>query len=1509
MLTPLLSLLALPAQQPAQQPAQRGSVFLAQRTPAPSSGLPAASPAESLRLARQQHLSLLQSRTANLTAAWQPLGPAAVLTATFGELTGRIISIAVDPNDATGNTVYLGTTGGGVWKSTNAAGPLASASFTPLTDTLPVFSANAGSSAIASLSIGAVAVQPASQPIVIAGTGDPNDATDSYYGEGLLRSTDGGLTWTLIQNSHDGVNGNHSFSGLATAGLAFSTASPSLVVAAMSTSADATLTSATNSASVPGLYYSTDAGLTWQMATISDGATIVQQPQPLGTGQVGNAATSVVWDALRGQFFAAVRGHGYYSSPDGANWTRLTAQPGTGLTTANCPVGVNGVGSSSCPIFRGVITAQPVTGDLYALTVSSSNGDQGLWQDLCNANSGSCSNSAPTFAHRLDNGALDTTGTTTLQQGVYNLALLALPASANGTLLFAGTVDLYRCSLAAGATACTLRNTTNALDGCNAPAGVAPAQHALAGSGTLLYLGNDGGLWRSLDGVAETGSVCSSTDSTHFDNLNAAIASGGSLAQVVAFAQHPTDSNTLLAGLGGNGSAGTSSALQLTAWPQLSAGEGGQPQIDAATPSNRYVAIGAGVNLAACTLGSNCAAANFVPPATIGAAQVANDASLIDAPTLLDPANTSSQPSNLLIGTCRVWRGPATSGSAWSAANAISPAFNNSATPCTASSPLIRSLAAGGPSATNASAQLSGSSVLYAGLAGAQDGGSTLPGHVFVTRSANTSPVNPTWTDIALSPVTNDVADAYTFNPLGYDISALAVDPHDPTGATVYATVMGFNAPHLYRSTDFGAHWLNVSANLPNAPANAVTIDPNDANTVYIALDTGVYVTQGIATCATANCWSVLGTALPNAPITGLAAVAGAPTGDGRSGLLRAATYGRGLWQTPLLTAASLAQPAITISPASLTFPAQQAQTQSPAQTITVTSSGNAPVTFGTPTITGDFAETDTCAGQTLAVGATCTLQIVFAPTTTGTRTGLLTLYANISGGQATVVLNGTGTAPSSIVLTPLSLTFAATIVNQTSAAQIITVANTGGSAATLQTPVITGDFSISANTCTATLAASTACSIAIVFTPTASGARTGTLSVTDSAGTQTAQLTGTGNAPATDTLSPPSLSFAAQQLSTTSAAQQVTLTNAGDVALTLIAASVTGTEFSVVNACGNSLAPHSTCAFNVAFTPSTLGARTATLTITDQYRTQTVALTGTGVAPPGVSLTPTALTFAATGVGLVSPAQTLTLTNNGGVALHISAAVVSSGFVIAANTCPASLAPAAACTLTLVFAPTVAGSATGTLTLTDDAPSLTQTVLLTGTGVDFTLAPNGPTTATLASGGTATYSLLLSSLAGLSGNVPMTCAGAPANSTCTVNPATGSLGGTTLVTVTIQTGITVVDLQWPHRPGTHVQSIGILLALTLPLSLLRPRRNYRQRGPASPGTGLPRTLRTTLLLGFVLAIQLGCGTGRIIPGSNSTSGSGGGSGVTTPSGTYNLTVSGSSAGLTHIVGLTLIVQ
>jgi hypothetical protein len=281
-------------------------------------------------------------------------------------------------------------------------------------------------------------------------------------------------------------------------------------------------------------------------------------------------------------------------------------------------------------------------------------------------------------------------------------------------------------------------------------------------------------------------------------------------------------------------------------------------------------------------------------------------------------------------------------------------------------------------------------------MAGVLDGGGNFGGHLFSIASGNTANSTTAWSDLATSPVTNGQGTG--FNAGGFDISALAADPLDATGKTIYVTVMGFagngiNAAHLYRSINGGANWMNISSNLPNTPANSVVVDPNDANTVYVAMDTGVYVTTQVTTCATANCWSVYGSGLPNAPVVELAAASALPTGDGRSGELRAATYGRGLWQIPLLTASTGVQPAMSLSPAELTFSAQPTGTESAPQTITVTNTGNATLVVSRVVVTGDFNETNTCTTAPIAVNLTCTIQIRFLPTATGNRSGMLTVW------------------------------------------------------------------------------------------------------------------------------------------------------------------------------------------------------------------------------------------------------------------------------------------------------------------------------------------------------------------------------------------------------------------------------------------------------------------------------------------------------------------------------------
>ncbi|MCL2661119.1 MAG: choice-of-anchor D domain-containing protein, partial [Acidobacteriaceae bacterium] len=419
--------------------------------------------------------------------------------------------------------------------------------------------------------------------------------------------------------------------------------------------------------------------------------------------------------------------------------------------------------------------------------------------------------------------------------------------------------------------------------------------------------------------------------------------------------------------------------------------------------------------------------------------------------------------------------------------------------------------------------------------------------------------------------------------------------------------------------------------------------------------------------------------------------------------------------------------------------------------------------------------------------------------------------------------------------------------------------------------------------TCGATLAAQTGCTVAIVFSPTASGDREGTLTVVSDAGTETAALSGTGTLPATDSLSLLALAFAPQQMGTASQVQIVTLTNTGDVALTLIVVSTSG-DFSVVSYCGSSLAAHASCSLLVSFNPQYVGPESGTLIVNDEYGTQTVALTGTGVAPPGVSLAPSqGLTFAATGVGVASATETVTLTNNGGLPLAISSLSTTGDFAVTANGCGATLAPESACTVQVGFTPTAAGERTGTLTVIDSAPGSPHTLALSGAGVDFTLAADGATTVTVTSGESAVFPLLLSSDAAASGTATLSCTGAPANSVCTVTPSSITLGYTATVTATVQTGVSTAAL--------NARSV-VWLVFAVPIVCMAIRRRRRIRWYAAL---------------LVLVCLTGCSVQRLIPGDGSSSGTG--PVVTTASGSYGIVVAATSAGLVRSVNLTMVVQ
>jgi len=225
-------------------------------------------------------------------------------------------------------------------------------------------------------------------------------------GPGILRSTDGGNRWNLISLTADNSWG---FAGEGFAGFAWSTVNPQLVVAAVPQAYEGTLVKALETHwSYQGLYYSADSGATWNLATITDGGgKDIQGQKDSFVSPDGNAATSVVWNPVRKLFVAAVRYHGYYQSTDGMTWTRMAAQPGSGLTTALCPSRTGSTGSIDCPIFRGALAVNPQTGDTFAWTTDAFNQDQGLWQDPCQKSAGACTTQTITFSKQWNTAALE----------------------------------------------------------------------------------------------------------------------------------------------------------------------------------------------------------------------------------------------------------------------------------------------------------------------------------------------------------------------------------------------------------------------------------------------------------------------------------------------------------------------------------------------------------------------------------------------------------------------------------------------------------------------------------------------------------------------------------------------------------------------------------------------------------------------------------------------------------------------------------------------------------------------------------------------------------------------------------------------------------------------------------------------------------------------------------------------------------------------------------------------
>jgi hypothetical protein len=603
-----------------------------------------------------------------------------------------------------------------------------------------------------------------------------------------------------------------------------------------------------------------------------------------------------------------------------------------------------------------------------------------------------------------------------------------------------------------------------------------------------------------------------------------------------------------------------------------------------------------------------------------------------------------------------------------------------------------------------------------------------------------------------------------------------------------------------------------------------------------------------------------------------------------------------------------------SLSPTSLTFASQTTGTTSAAQTITLSNSGSAALSVSGVAISGtnssEFAQTNTC-GTSVAAGANCTISVTFTPSATGSASATLTVTNNsggTSGSTQTASLSGTGASSSepAAALSPTSVTFASQTTGTTSAAQTITLSNSGGAALGVSGVAISGtnsgDFA-QTNTCGTSVAAGANCTISVTFKPSATGSASATLTVTDNSGgtsgsTQTAGISGTGGSPSgpAASLSPTSLTFASQNAGTTSAAQSITLSNTGSAALTITGITVTGTNssaFAETSTCGSSVAAGANCAIGVTFTPSASGAASASLSVADNASgsPQSVTLSGTGASPSAstVSLSPASLTFAGQNAGTTSAAQSITLSNTGSAALTITGISVtgtnSSAFA-QTNTCGSGVAAGAGCTIAVTFTPSASGAASASLSIADNASGSPQSVALSGSGMDFALSASSPS-ATVNPGQPANYSIAVVPQGGFNQMVMLSCTGAPAGASCSVSPSSATLNGTSpsmvAVTVATSSGSAATAGPWavPTAGGGGRLLLGLvsLLAFLLLIRSPKPKRRNWQLGFATAG---------------LLLLLAGCGT--VGAGNSSSSGQPSSPAATvTPAGAYNLTITGSS--------------
>src|SRR5712664_1635541 len=432
-------------------------------------------------------------------------------------------------------------------------------------------------------------------------------------------------------------------------------------------------------------------------------------------------------------------------------------------------------------------------------------------------------------------------------------------------------------------------------------------------------------------------------------------------------------------------------------------------------------------------------------------------------------------------------------------------------------------------------------------------------------------------------------------------------------------------------------------------------------------------------------------------------------------------------YATTIVLSGTGVQRHLWVNPSSASFGNVGLGTHS-AHTITLTNPGPASVTVYRAYASGSgFSMTGLRFPLKLGPGQKTTISVVFAPVSTCSVTGRVSLVSNALNSPTTIALSGTGAQPlqPQLSVTPPSASFGNVGVG-TRNTYAFTLTNSGSASVTVSQAHVSGSgLSVGGLSMPLTLAPGQKTNFSVVFAPASTGNITGSVSLVSNAlnSPTTIALSGIGVQPLQPQLSvvPPSASFGDVAVGTRNS-QTITLINSATANVAISQATPSGNGFSMTGlTVPLTLSAGQRTSFNAAFAPASAGSVTGSLSLVNDAPNSpsTIALSGTGVTSTFLlTASPTSLSFGNVTVGSNSAPQTVTLTNSGNSSVSISQINVSgSGFTASGLTAPLTLAAGQAASFSVVFASTTAGTAIGNVSLVSNATN-SPTIALSASGV-----------------------------------------------------------------------------------------------------------------------------------------------------------------------------------------------